>query len=111
MKTNKCFETFPKRNEVKEFLKELKSYMYPNYFEDAGDDISSFKRKKLEVVKKIYLKSICKTTWDKFSLVIAVSTASIYSSALLSTEDSFESDIIFNTIGTAISAIIAECLC
>lgn len=67
---NKCFETFPKRNEVKEFLKELKSYMYPNYFEDAGDDISSFKKKKLEIIKKIYLKSICKTTWDKFVLVI-----------------------------------------
>ena len=47
MKTNKCFETFPKRNEVKEFLKELKSYMYPNYFEDAGDDISSFKKKRI----------------------------------------------------------------
>lgn len=70
MKMNKCFETFPKRNEVKEFLKELKSYMYPNYFEDAGDDISSFKKKKLEIIKKIYLKSICKTTWDKFVLVI-----------------------------------------
>ena len=67
---NKCFETFPKRNEVKEFLKELKSYMYPNYFEDAGDNISSFKKKKLEIIKKIYLKSICKTTWDKFALVI-----------------------------------------
>jgi len=70
MKMNKCFETFPKRNEVKEFLKELKSYMYPNYFEDAGDNISSFKKKKLEIIKKIYLKSICKTTWDKFALVI-----------------------------------------
>lgn len=70
MKMNKCFETFPKRNEVKEFLKELKSYMYPNYFEDAGDDISSFKKKKLEIIKKIYLKSICNTTWDKFALVI-----------------------------------------
>lgn len=44
--------------------------MYPNYFEDAGDDISSFKKKKLEIIKKIYLKSICKTTWDKFALVI-----------------------------------------
>ncbi len=44
--------------------------MYPNYFEDAGDDISSFKKKKLEIIKKIYLKSICNTTWDKFALVI-----------------------------------------
>ena len=70
MATNKCFETFPKRDEVKKFLKELKSYMYPNYFEDAGDNIDSFKKKKLEVIKKIYLKSICKTTWDKFVLVI-----------------------------------------
>ena len=70
MAVSKCFETFPKRNEVKEFLKEVKSYMYPNYFEDAGEDIESFKKKKLEVIKRIYLKSICKTTWDKFALVI-----------------------------------------
>ena len=70
MKTNKCFETFPKRNEVKEFLKEVKSYMYPNYFEDAGDDLNAFKKKKLELIKKLYLKSICKTTVDGFISVI-----------------------------------------
>ena len=66
MKDSKCFETFPKRNEVKDFLREVKSYMYPNYFEDAGDDVSSFKKKKLEVIKKLYVKSICKTTADGF---------------------------------------------
>ena len=70
MKTNKCFETFPKRNKVKEFLKEVKSYMYPNYFEDAGEDISSFKKNKLKVIKDLYLKSICKTTFDGFLKVL-----------------------------------------
>ena len=44
--------------------------MYPNYFEDAGEDISAFKKKKLEVIKKIYLNSICNSTWDGFSKVI-----------------------------------------
>ncbi len=61
-----CFEAFPKRDAVKGFLKEVKSYMYPNYFEDAGKDIDSFKKKKLKVIRKLYEKSICKTTSDAF---------------------------------------------
>ena len=66
MKDNKCFETFTKRNEIKSFLKEVKSYMYPNYFEDAGDDISFFKKNKLKLIEEMYIKSVCKTTSKQF---------------------------------------------
>ena len=64
--SNKCFETFPKRSEIKDFLKEVKSYMYPNYFEDAGDDVSSFKSYKRQVIEKLYRNSICKATSKEF---------------------------------------------
>ena len=70
MVEKKCFETFPKRNEIKDILQEVKSYMYPNYFEDAGKDIKAFKKKKLEIIKKLYLKSVCQTTVDGFLRVI-----------------------------------------
>ena len=67
---SKCFDTFPKRHEIKFFLKEVKSYLYPNYFEDAGEDVNSFKKKKLKVIKNLYLESICKTTVEGFLNVL-----------------------------------------
>ena len=63
---NKCFESFPKRDKVKYFLKEVKSYLYPNYFEDAGDNIEEFKKNKIALIKEIYIQHICKTTADGF---------------------------------------------
>ena len=67
---SKCFEVFPKRDKIKYFLKELKSYLYPNYFEDAGDDVETFKKNKLDLIKDIYIKYICKTTVDGFVAAI-----------------------------------------
>ena len=66
----KCFESFPKRDKVKYFLKEVKSYLYPNYFEDAGEDIDFFRKNKIELIKKIYSEHICKTTVDGFIKVL-----------------------------------------
>ncbi len=63
---NKCFETFPKRNNVKYFLKEVKNYLFPNYFEDAGEDVKAYKAEKLKLIKSIYEQYICPTTADEF---------------------------------------------
>ncbi len=63
---NKCFETFPKRDKVKYFLKEVKNFLYPNYFEDAGKSITLYKQNKLKLIREIYQQHICKTTADGF---------------------------------------------
>lgn len=63
---NKCFETFPKRNNVKYFLKEVKNYLYPNYFEDAGDDIETYKKYKKNQIRDIFKQYICPLVADQF---------------------------------------------
>lgn len=61
-----CFETFPKRDEVKKFIKELRNYLFPNYFESAGKDVTKYRKEKLKVVKNIYSTSICPATVEEF---------------------------------------------
>ena len=67
---NKCFETFPKRDIIKYFLKEVRSYFYPNYFEDAGEDIELFKMNKIKFIEEIYVQHICKTTSKEFIAIL-----------------------------------------
>ena len=61
-----CFETFPKRSEVKAFMSSLRSYLFPGYFERVDGDFKDFKKNKLLEVKDLYEKYICKTTAEEF---------------------------------------------
>lgn len=51
-----CFDTFPKRKEVKEFVKEVRNYLFPGYFEKNSNN---YREKKLNIIKKLFLKYIC----------------------------------------------------
>ena len=61
-----CFETFPKRSEIKEFMAALRCYLFPGYFEKAGDDLNAYKKAKLLEIKDLYQRYVCKTTVEEF---------------------------------------------
>lgn len=66
MKQKTCFETFPRRSDIKTLMFEIRNYFFPNYFENAGKDISSYQKKKLQLVKDLYCQYVCSTTVDAF---------------------------------------------
>ena len=57
-----CFETFPKRKEIKLFINSCKDYLFPGYFtRKVRSD-----KKQLKLIKKLYSKYICPSTGDYF---------------------------------------------
>ena len=61
-----CFEIFPKRNEIKEFMGALRNYLFPDYFERAGKDLDGYRKEKLLEVRDLYQRYICEETADAF---------------------------------------------
>lgn len=66
MEKKTCFETFPRRSDIKYFMVEIRNYFFPNYFESAGEDVSSYLKSKKELVKKLYTNYVCKPTVEEF---------------------------------------------
>lgn len=66
MSAKSCFETFPKRNDIKSLMMEIRNYFFPNYFEDSGKDEKSYKSKKLKLIKQLYCKYVCEDTVEPF---------------------------------------------
>ena len=82
-----CFDTFPKRKEIKEFVKEVRHYLFPGYFEKNS---KNYREKKLKTIKKLFAKYIC---CDKDNLNKFVSELPNLESDLLKDLDFFyESD-------------------
>lgn len=67
MKQETCFETFPKQENVYRFVLEVRSYLFPGYFEKQNCSKESFRIKKLKKIEKLYKRDICKETFEYFS--------------------------------------------
>ena len=67
MSNKTCFETFPRRNNIKRLMFEIRNYFFPNYFEDAGKDEKAYKEEKLEFIKNLYSEYVCETTVEQFA--------------------------------------------
>lgn len=61
-----CFETFPKRSEIKVFMSAVRNYMFPDYFERLDKDVETYRKEKLLEVKDLYERYVCKTTAEQF---------------------------------------------
>lgn len=61
-----CFETFPKRNDIKQLMYEIRNYFFPDYFESTNKDKDAFLDKKFKLIKKLYCSYVCYDTADKF---------------------------------------------
>lgn len=61
-----CFETFPKRNDIKQLMYEIRNYFFPDYFESTNNDKDAFLDKKFKLIKKLYSSYVCYDTADKF---------------------------------------------
>lgn len=54
----KEYKELPKKENVLLFLEEVKKYIFIGYFEDVNSDIETYKKKKLDLIKEIYIKYI-----------------------------------------------------
>ena len=66
MEKKTCFETFPKRNDIKELMYEIRNYFFPDYFESTNKDEKGFLQKKYALIKKLYSSYVCKDTTGEF---------------------------------------------
>ena len=66
MEKKTCFETFPKRNDIKQLMYEIRNYFFPDYFESTNKDKETFLKTKKELVRSLYNKHVCPSTVDKF---------------------------------------------
>lgn len=64
--TNTCFETFPRKKEILKFVEEVRSYLFPGYFEKLVGSKEKYLAKKLKAIKSLYNNYICKNTADLF---------------------------------------------
>ena len=66
MKQTTCFDTYPKIDEVLEFVKEMRNYLFPCYFERSRLCKEKYRKSKLKKIKRLYKKYICATSFDYF---------------------------------------------
>ena len=65
-KNNQCFSTYPKRNDVLNFVFQVRNYIHPGYFEILKTSETKYREKKLKEIEKIYKRDICKDTFEDF---------------------------------------------
>lgn len=65
-KDYQCFNTYPKRNDVLNFVFEVRNYIHPGYFESIKTNIENYRIKKLKQIEKLYKKYICRDTFEEF---------------------------------------------
>ena len=61
-----CFETFPKRNDIKQLMYEIRNYFFPDYFESTNKNVDVFLDKKYKLIKKLYCSYVCPDTSEQF---------------------------------------------
>lgn len=66
-KLEPCFSTYPKRNDVLNFVFQVRNYLHPGYFEPLRIKEDKYRAKKLKEIEKIYKKYICKDTFNEFN--------------------------------------------
>ena len=66
MRNTTCFDNYPKIEEVLEFVKEVRNYLFPCYFERSRLCKESYRANKLKKIKRLYTKYICCETYNKF---------------------------------------------
>ena len=65
-KKEPCFSTYPKRNDVLNFVFEVRNFLHPGYFEPLEMSEEEYRKNKLEQIKEIYARVICKYTVEEF---------------------------------------------
>ncbi len=65
-KNESCFETFPKKKNVLRFLDEVRSYLFPGYFEKLNGNEEQYSKRKLERILSLYIKYVCSSTGEDF---------------------------------------------
>lgn len=65
-KNNNCFDTFPKRKEILDFVLELRKYLFPGYFESFDGDKKTYRSTKLALIKYLYEQNICHCSFSDF---------------------------------------------
>ena len=65
-KKETCFETFPKKENIIQFLSEVRKYLFPGYFEKLNGDVDRHQQKKLKKISKLYKKYVCSFTYELF---------------------------------------------
>ena len=66
MSDKTCFESFPRRNDIKQLMFEIRNYFFPDYFESTNKNVDAFLKKKFALIKKLYCSYVCCDTVDKF---------------------------------------------
>lgn len=61
-----CFETLPKRKEILLIVEEIRNYIHPDVFETMRGKELSYKKKKLNKIKRLYKRYICPNTAELF---------------------------------------------
>ena len=63
---NNCFDTFPKRQYVLDFVLEVRKYLFPGYFDSMTCSKESYKAKELKLIEKKYTKYVCDSSASYF---------------------------------------------
>ena len=66
MKSETCFETFPRKKKILKFVDEVRNYLFPGYFEKLFINKEIYLKRKIKLIKKLYKNSVCKYTSDDF---------------------------------------------
>ena len=66
MSEKTCFEQFPRRNDIKQLMYEIRNYLFPDYFESTNKKVDAYLKNKLALIKKLYCSYVCSDTADKF---------------------------------------------
>ena len=61
-----CFDSFPKKKEIELFVEQVRSYLFPGYFEKMNCQENKFLKKKVKSIRKLYCEYICENTADLF---------------------------------------------
>ena len=61
-----CFDTYPKRMNVLNFVNEVKNYLFPGYYEKMVGNEKSYIERKIKYIRKLYKKHICSSTDEYF---------------------------------------------
>ena len=65
-KKEPCFATYPKRNDVLNFVFQVRNYLHPGYFEPLETSEEKYRESKLKEIKDLYETYICKFTSKEF---------------------------------------------
>lgn len=57
--TQNCFERFPTREHIRQFVDQVRNYLFVGYFENERGNKECYRKRKIKLIKKYFRKYIC----------------------------------------------------